>query len=250
MTGARVVVEAEGGSRGNPGPAAYGALLRDADSGQVLATKAETIGIATNNVAEYSGLIAGLELANEFAPDAELEVRMDSKLVIEQMAGRWKIKHADMKPLALRAQRELAGRPVVWTWVPREQNKDADALANAALDGKDTSPAALGAKPAKAPTLGWSSRFTTTPTTIILVRHGATEHTERKLFSGSGGDDPVHAGEPAVAAGDVLQVLHPDHEPVAEAPGAGEGSPLDPPAGVRENNERTRSSTPGGGTNS
>ena len=115
----RVIVEADGGSRGNPGPAAYGAVLRDADTGEVLATKAETLGIATNNVAEYSGLIAGVALANEFAPDAELEIRMDSKLVVEQMAGRWKIKHPDMKPLALTAQRALAGRPVVWTWVPR-----------------------------------------------------------------------------------------------------------------------------------
>ncbi|MFL6090017.1 MAG: bifunctional RNase H/acid phosphatase [Aeromicrobium sp.] len=185
---ARVIVEADGGSRGNPGPAAYGAVLRDADSGEVLATKAETLGIATNNVAEYSGLIAGLQLANEFAPDAELEVRMDSKLVIEQMAGRWKIKHVDMKPLALTAQRELAGRPVTWTWIPREQNKAADTLVNAALDGKETGIAAV-SKPAKAAP-GWSARFSSTPTTLVLVRHGVTEHTERKVFSGSGGTDP------------------------------------------------------------
>jgi probable phosphoglycerate mutase len=186
---ARVIVEADGGSRGNPGPAAYGAVLRDAESGKVLATKAETLGTATNNVAEYSGLIAGLQLANEFAPDAELEVRMDSKLVIEQMAGRWKIKHPDMKPLALTAQRELAGRPVLWTWIPREQNKAADTLVNAALDGKDVGTAAVSAAP-KAAAPGWSSRFTSTPTTLVLVRHGVTEHTERKVFSGSGGTDP------------------------------------------------------------
>ena len=200
----RVIVEADGGSRGNPGPAAYGAVLRDADTGQVLATKAETLGIATNNVAEYSGLIAGITLANEFAPDAELEVRMDSKLVIEQMAGRWKIKHVDMKPLALTAQRELAGRPVVWTWIPRAENKAADTLVNAALDGKDTVPrkrevppiSAVSASPALAAPAassdrhGWSSRFTSTPTTFVLVRHGVTEHTERKVFSGSGGTDP------------------------------------------------------------
>jgi len=191
-----VIVEADGGSRGNPGPAAYGAVLRDADTGQVLATKAETLGIATNNVAEYSGLIAGIALANEFAPDAELEVRMDSKLVIEQMAGRWRIKHADMKPLALTAQRELAGRSVVWTWIPREENKAADSLVNAALDGKDTGISAVAATPAVAAPAassdrhGWSSRFTSTPTTFVLVRHGVTEHTERKVFSGSGGTDP------------------------------------------------------------
>ena len=98
----RVIVEADGGSRGNPGPAAYGALVRDADTGEVIAERGESIGVATNNVAEYRGLIAGLELVREHAPDAEVEVRMDSKLVVEQMAGRWKIKHVDMKPLALR----------------------------------------------------------------------------------------------------------------------------------------------------
>ena len=172
----RVIVEADGGSRGNPGPAAFGALIRDADTGEVIATDAEVIGIATNNVAEYRGLIAGLALANEHAPDADLEVRMDSKLVVEQMAGRWKIKHADMKPLAAEAQRAVGARPVVWTWIPREQNKDADALLNAALDGKSSS--------------RWNARFTTTPTTLILVRHGVTANTERKLFCGSGGTDP------------------------------------------------------------
>ena len=130
----RVIVEADGGSRGNPGPAAYGSLLRDADTGEVIATAAETIGIATNNVAEYRGLIAGLTLANEHAPDADVEVRMDSKLVIEQMAGRWKVKHADMKVLALEAAR-LRPAAVTWTWVPRELNKAADALVNRALDG-------------------------------------------------------------------------------------------------------------------
>ena len=186
----RVIVEADGGSRGNPGPAAYGAVLRDADTGQVLATKAETLGTATNNVAEYSGLIAGIALANEFAPDAELEIRMDSKLVIEQMAGRWKIKHPDMKPLALAAQRALAGRQVVWTWIPREENKAADALLNAALDGKETGIAAVSAPDTASDRHGWRSRFTSTPTTLVLVRHGVTEQTERKVFSGSGGTDP------------------------------------------------------------
>ena len=133
--GRRLIVEADGGSRGNPGPAAYGALVRDADSGAVLAREGLPIGVATNNVAEYRGLIAGLEMAQELDPDAAVEVRMDSKLVIEQMAGRWKIKHPDMKPLALRAGRV---RPVevAWVWVPRAENSAADALVNAALDGQ------------------------------------------------------------------------------------------------------------------
>ena len=129
----RVIVEADGGSRGNPGPAAYGALVRDAETGEVIAERGESIGIATNNVAEYRGLIAGLELVREHAPDADVEVRMDSKLVIEQMAGRWKIKHVDMKPLALQAQRLVSG-DITWTWVPRASNKAADALVNEALD--------------------------------------------------------------------------------------------------------------------
>jgi ribonuclease H / adenosylcobalamin/alpha-ribazole phosphatase len=129
-----LIVEADGGSRGNPGPAAYGAVVRDAQTSKVLAAEGLTIGRATNNVAEYRGLIAGLEMARELDPTAVLEVRMDSKLVIEQMAGRWKVKHADMKPLALEAARSLPAT-VIWTWVPREHNKVADTLLNRALDG-------------------------------------------------------------------------------------------------------------------
>jgi ribonuclease HI len=134
----RLIVEADGGSRGNPGPAAYGALVRDAESGTVLATEGVPIGVATNNVAEYRGLVAGLEMARELDAEAAVEVRMDSKLVIEQMAGRWKIKHPDMKPLALAASR-VRPAEVTWTWVPRELNKAADALVNMALDGDPVS---------------------------------------------------------------------------------------------------------------
>lgn len=185
----RVIIEADGGSRGNPGRAAFGAVLRDADTGAVLATNAETIGIATNNVAEYRGLIAGLELLNEHAPDAEVEVRMDSKLVVEQMAGRWKIRHPDMKPLALAAQRLVGGRAVGWTWVPRAENKAADALVNAALDGKDTLGVTL-ERPSAQIVASWSARLQIEPTTVVLVRHGVTDNTERKVFCGSGGADP------------------------------------------------------------
>lgn len=129
----RVIIEADGGSRGNPGPAAYGAILKDAETDEVIAAHAERIGIATNNVAEYRGLIAGLELAREHAPDATIEVRMDSKLVIEQMAGRWKIKHQNMRELALQAQK-LVPFGTEWVWVPRLDNSAADTLLNAALD--------------------------------------------------------------------------------------------------------------------
>ena len=130
----RLIVEADGGARGNPGPAAYGAVVRDAESSKVLAAEGLPIGHATNNVAEYRGLIAGLEMVRELDPIASVEVRMDSRLVIEQMAGRWKIKHADMKALALQAA-QLRPATVTWTWVPRELNKAADALVNRALDG-------------------------------------------------------------------------------------------------------------------
>ena len=131
----KVIIEADGGSRGNPGPAAYGSVLKDAETGEVIAEDASTIGVATNNVAEYSGLIGGLRLAEMYAPHAEIEVRMDSKLVVEQMSGRWKIKHPDMKPLAIEAN-ALAPFGTTYTWMPREQNKHADRLANEALDGK------------------------------------------------------------------------------------------------------------------
>ncbi len=130
----RVIVEADGGSRGNPGPAGYGAVVTDAESGSVLAERAESIGRATNNVAEYSGLIAGLEAAAAVGA-TEVAVQMDSKLVVEQMTGRWQVKHPDMRPLARRAQ-ELRGPfdSVTFRWIPREQNKHADRLANEAMD--------------------------------------------------------------------------------------------------------------------
>jgi ribonuclease H / adenosylcobalamin/alpha-ribazole phosphatase len=189
-----VIIEADGGSRGNPGPAAYGAVLKDAETGEVIAEDGTAIGHATNNVAEYSGLIAGLKLAEEFAPEADIEVRMDSKLVVEQMSGRWKIKHPDMRPLATEANR-LAPFGTTYTWVPREQNKHADRLANEALDGTRSGVTAVGAalvdepdtesaedevaKPARGfgPPGG-------PPTTLVLVRHGVTAHTAAKKFSG------------------------------------------------------------------
>ena len=93
----RLVVEADGGSRGNPGPAGYGALVRDAETGRVLAERAASVGRATNNVAEYCGLVAGLQAALDLDASAQVEVRMDSKLVVEQMSGRWKVKHPDMQ---------------------------------------------------------------------------------------------------------------------------------------------------------
>lgn len=95
-----LIVEADGGSRGNPGPAAYGTVVRDGASGEVLVEIGEYIGSATNNVAEYRGAIAGLAKAREIDADARVEVRLDSKLVVEQMSGRWQVKHPDMRELA------------------------------------------------------------------------------------------------------------------------------------------------------
>jgi broad specificity phosphatase PhoE/ribonuclease HI len=194
MAGHRsVVVEADGGSRGNPGDAAYGAVLMDALTGEVIAEAAECIGTATNNVAEYRGLIAGLELFNEHAPEADLEVRMDSKLVVEQMSGNWQIKHPDMKPLAMQAKR-LAPLGTTFTWIPREENKHADRILNEALDaqaGKPPKRSRSSSRPAPqsaTPTPTPKSRDTTT---LILVRHGVTVHTESRKFSGGlGGRNP------------------------------------------------------------
>ncbi|MER6469563.1 bifunctional RNase H/acid phosphatase [Streptomyces collinus] len=128
------IVEADGGSRGNPGPAGYGALVADAATGETLAEAAEYIGVATNNVAEYRGLLAGLRAAHALDPGARVHVRMDSKLVVEQMSGRWKIKHPDMKPLAAEARGVFAPGQVTYEWIPRERNKHADRLANEAMD--------------------------------------------------------------------------------------------------------------------
>ncbi|MFG2425450.1 bifunctional RNase H/acid phosphatase [Streptomyces sp. NPDC048448] len=128
------IVEADGGSRGNPGPAGYGSVVIDAVTGETLREAAEYIGFATNNVAEYRGLVAGLKAARELDPTATVRVRMDSKLVVEQMSGRWKIKHPDMKPLAAEAARILPPEQVGYEWIPREQNKHADRLANEAMD--------------------------------------------------------------------------------------------------------------------
>lgn len=200
--GRRLVVEADGGSRGNPGPAAYGAVVRDAVTGEVLVEVADHIGTASNNVAEYRGVIAGLTAAKGIDPDAQVEVRLDSKLVVEQLSGRWQVKHPDMRVLARQALAVWPGGDVTYTWVPRERNKHADRLVNEALDagaaGRPWTPRALPVPPAlevpsvEAPAnrlVGWAPD-PGPPTTFRLLRHGQTEHTREKRFSGSGGADP------------------------------------------------------------
>ncbi len=182
----RLVVEADGGSRGNPGPAGYGALVRDATTGKVLAERAESVGRATNNVAEYGGLVAGLQAALDLDPTADVEVRMDSKLVVEQMSGRWKVKHPDMQKLALQAQqiaRQLGS--VRYTWVPRAQNGAADALANSAMDGRPVH-RDLAAEPTTAgdDVQPVTPRAPAITTVTHLLRHGRTEHTPERRYSG------------------------------------------------------------------
>jgi probable phosphoglycerate mutase len=209
----RLIVEADGGSRGNPGPAAFGAVVRDAETGQVLVEVAQTIGVATNNVAEYRGLIAGLEQALHLDSEAEIEARLDSKLVVEQMSGRWSIKNAALRELALQA-RDLRAK-ATYTWVPRAANKLADALVNEALDtqvgddeirvlrtpteglpvaddviGEALEERAIEEREGAAPPkmVGWATDLGT-PTITLLGRHGATELSLEKRFSGRGGYD-------------------------------------------------------------
>jgi len=129
-----LIVEADGGARGNPGIAAGGAIVIDGESGEVLAELGVYVGVATNNVAEYRGMLEGLRRAYELDPGASVHVRMDSKLVVEQMTGRWRIKHPDMQHLAREAREVIGHRHVTFEWIPRAENSRADALANRAMD--------------------------------------------------------------------------------------------------------------------
>ena len=195
----KLIIEADGGSRGNPGPSGSGAVVFNAETGETLAEISKFIGVATNNVAEYKALIAGLEECYRIDPSAQVQVRMDSKLVIEQMAGGWKIKHPDMRELAIEAHRVISGRSVEWLWIPREQNSHADALANKAMDDvSDTilNPAHVVASVAtefnaELPSSLRSPAVVSEPaTTLFLVRHGRTNLTEARRISGGFGADP------------------------------------------------------------
>ena len=131
------VVEADGGARGNPGPAAFGAVVLT--DGQPVRFLAGALGVATNNVAEYHGVLAGLTWIARHETTATVEARLDSKLVVEQMSGRWKIKHPDMRALAAQVRAAYPPQLVTYTWVPRGQNRRADALVNEVLDtGSDS----------------------------------------------------------------------------------------------------------------
>ena len=176
----KVIVEADGGARGNPGPAGYGAIVRSAD-GDVLTERSGSLGLTTNNIAEYTGLIEGLAAADELGA-TEVTVRMDSKLVVEQMSGRWQIKHPGLRPLAAQAAALVHKFDLVrFEWIPRERNTHADALANQAMDvAADETIGSSWEPPAGV------------PTRLIIVRHGATEFTAARRYSGRG-DVPLSA---------------------------------------------------------
>jgi len=209
----RLLIEADGGSRGNPGPAGSGAVLIDFDSGIILAEIALFIGVATNNIAEYRAVLAAIELANEIAPDAKLLVRMDSKLVVEQMSGRWKIKNEGMQDMSSQMVKAIGSRQISFEWIPREKNSKADSLANEAMDAETTVIRKFVGEPGTStinvvtvaskgtaadleynPELPSSVRaprnVTKKLTTVILVRHGRTALTESHKLSGRGGEDP------------------------------------------------------------
>ncbi|WP_410590666.1 bifunctional RNase H/acid phosphatase [Amycolatopsis sp. lyj-23] len=239
-----VVIEADGGSRGNPGPAGYGAVVKDAETGDVLAERKESLGVVTNNVAEYNGLLAGLAAAAELGAST-VDVRMDSKLVVEQMSGRWKIKHPDMQPLAERAKELAAGfSRVRYEWIPRAQNSHADRLANEAMDaatgrpaagrpgtaaraaavtgatadptgtaadlaatsagatGATTAPATKPKLPTRQPdraAVAWTGAKGT-PTRLLLLRHGQTEMSALRRYSGRGDVPLTELGRAQAAA--------------------------------------------------
>ena len=215
----QLIIEADGGSRGNPGTAGSGAVVIDASTGQVIREIARYVGVATNNVAEYVALIAGLQAVLEINPGASVLVRMDSKLVIEQMSGGWKIKHPDMISLGAQVQELVRGLSVKWQWIPREQNTLADALANRAMDeladydsGYESKPSAFTTEFNLAgPTSIRAPKVSGEPlTTLVLVRHGRTALTESHKISGGDGDDPdlSSAGRSdAEAAASVIQQL-------------------------------------------
>ena len=179
-----LVLFADGGSRGNPGEAAYGAVVQE--ESKVLLELSDRLGVATNNVAEYSSLIAGLRAIHELDASAHVLVRMDSKLIVEQMSGNWKIKNPEMKRLAIRARDAHPPHLVRYEWIPRELNTHADRLVNEALDGMI--PNTEG--PLRRNYLTERLISDEIPTMIFLVRHGETALTPMRRFSGVGSQDP------------------------------------------------------------
>jgi ribonuclease H / adenosylcobalamin/alpha-ribazole phosphatase len=241
-TGRRVVVQADGGSRGNPGPAGYGAVVSDPDTGATLAERKAAIGTDTNNVAEYQGLIAGLTAARELEA-TDVLVQLDSKLVVEQMSGRWQVKHPSMRPLARQAAELAAGFDrISFSWIPRARNSHADRLANEAMDAAAGQPVPVVGQPVREPVAQVQDPVAqvrepvaqvrertepaplqeqlpasnngawvppnTVPTRLLLVRHGVTEYSVAKRFAGRSDLELTEAGREQArrAAGRVAEL--------------------------------------------
>ena len=228
----KLVIFADGGSRGNPGIAGSGTAVYNEDRSQLLKEIAYVVGQkSTNNVAEYHGLLRGLEAAVELGAD-EVEFYMDSKLVVEQMNGRWKIKHPDMQKLAIEARRLLNQIPrFSLEWVPRAKNSVADELSNVAMDSAakgepvgildmgagDATEADAALDAAGSGEAGETSSSTASSTTadwrpecgpatrFILLRHGQTAMSAAKQYSGRANPELTELGKKqALAAAHAL----------------------------------------------
>lgn len=193
-----LLIQADGASKGNPGPASYGAVLLTS-SGDLVREVNGRLGVATNNQAEYHAVLAGLEAASKYfeshGGSRRLHIQMDSKLVIEQLSGRWKIKNSDLQQLAIRAQQLLRTFEVTLEWIPRELNSLADELANRALTPNGVVAEGVGdfieqievevevqPKSIRAP------RQHKEPVVVWAIRHGHTAMTESGLISGGDAD--------------------------------------------------------------
>lgn len=185
-----LIIQADGASKGNPGPASFGVAIFTSD-GELVAEVFEAIGVATNNQAEYRAVLAGLRAAVDLLPShgtsRAIHIQMDSKLVIEQLAGRWKIKNSELQQLAMQAQQLMREFEVKLEWIPRERNAIADGLANRALlnlqgDSTPSAIASIQPKSIRAP------RQSVEPTVVWAIRHGHTQMTEGGLISGGGAD--------------------------------------------------------------
>ncbi|MCL1869848.1 MAG: bifunctional RNase H/acid phosphatase [Promicromonosporaceae bacterium] len=245
--GRELVVEADGGSRGNPGPAGYGALVRDAATGAVLAERAGYLGIATNNVAEYSGLLEGLRAAQAIDPDARVHVRMDSRLVVEQMGGAWQIKHDVLRGIAGQARALFDPGQVTYEWIPRAHNSAADALANEAMDSRDArivrNHPSAGVEPVETAKHGTAEPGETLGTpaepdqkwrpagafsaldpdqalTLVLVRHGVTPMTVAGGLSGGEVPGPPLTAQGRTQAARAADAVHRLHETWPDLPRA------------------------------
>lgn len=201
-------VNTDGGSRGNPGTAGYGVVIADAD-GAVVAEISEYLGHTTNNVAEYSAVVDALRTLSDLGVRGDVVVRADSKLVVEQLSGRWKIKNPDMQQLARQAKAAIEPDRVRFQWVPRAQNAAADKLANQAMDARasfrrgsllehppvptpadavpapaDVAPTASGVAHSRASRPSGSYFHSGVSTTLVFLRHGQTPMTAVGAFSG------------------------------------------------------------------